>query len=72
MNFPQWKWWFTTDAGLLTRIGVGAAIFAGLAIADVMRNGRAARRWREYLFLLSAVAAAMAYGDRETVSGSDS
>jgi hypothetical protein len=55
-------WLIHTDAGLWTRIGIGAAIFAALAVADVRRNGRSARRWREYLFLLACVVAALAYG----------
>jgi hypothetical protein len=59
---PNWDWWLKTDAGLLTRVAVGCSIFAGLAIIDVVRNGRGATRWREYLFLIGAVALAMAYG----------
>lgn len=50
-----WNWLLHTDAGLLARIGAGAAIFIVLAIVDLRRNGQQARRWREYLFLLSCV-----------------
>lgn len=56
------NWWLHSDAGLLARIGIGAAIFATLALIDLARNGRRATRWREYLFLLTACAMAMAYG----------
>src|SRR3954451_22383096 len=55
-------WLLHTDAGLFTRIAIGAAIFICLAIVDLRRNGRAATRWREYGVLLVAVAAAMLYG----------
>jgi hypothetical protein len=58
----QWNWWFATDAGLVARIAIGGAIFAALAVADLLRHGRSARRWREYVFLLAVVAAAMGYG----------
>ena len=64
-------WLLHTDAGLLTRVAVGAAIFAALAVADVRQNGRAATRWREYAVLLAAVAASLAYGainDQVTVT----
>ena len=44
------------------RIIAGVCIFIALAIVDLWRNGRAARRWREYLFLFSATLLAMAYG----------
>jgi hypothetical protein len=44
------------------RLCVGCCIFACLAIIDLRRNGRSARRWREYAFLLAAVAVAMVYG----------
>jgi hypothetical protein len=55
-------WWLWSDTGLVARIAIGAAIFAGLAGIDLWRNERRATRWREYLFLLVAVALAMAYG----------
>lgn len=56
------NWWLHSDAGLLARIGIGAAIFATLALIDLARNGRRATRWREYLFLIAACALAMIYG----------
>lgn len=59
---PVWDWWLWTDAGLATRVAIGAGIFAVLAGVDLWRNGRRATRWREYLFLLAAVILAMAYG----------
>lgn len=55
-------WLLHTDAGLLTRIAVGVAIFAALAVVDLRRHGRAATRWREYGVLLVAVATAILYG----------
>jgi hypothetical protein len=55
-------WWMKSDAGLLARVGIGATIFAALATWDLVRNGRRATRWREYLFLIMAAAMAMAYG----------
>src|SRR5579859_1599925 len=59
---PGWDWWLRTDAGLLTRVAIGCSIFAMLAIIDFARHGRRATRWREYLFLVLAVAMAMIYG----------
>jgi hypothetical protein len=56
------QWLVHTDAGLLARILAGVAIFAALAITDLRRHGRSARRWREYGVLLAAVAAALLYG----------
>ena len=44
------------------RILLGVAIFAALAAADLLRNGRRATRWREYAFLILCVAVAMLYG----------
>jgi len=58
----SWRWWFTTDAGLLARIGIAGCIFGILAIADLWRHGRSARRWREYAFLLCAAVAGIVYG----------
>lgn len=55
-------WIIHSDGGLLMRIGAGAMIFAMLAIVDLRKNGRSARRWREYSFLLACVAVALAYG----------
>jgi len=57
-----WNWWLKTDSGLLARICIGVCIFAAWAVSDLLRRGRAATRWREYLFLLAAVAAGLAYG----------
>lgn len=58
----MWHWLTQTDAGLFTRIAVGVAILLALLIFDLRRRGRESARGREYLFLLVAVAAAMAYG----------
>ncbi|HSV15434.1 MAG TPA: hypothetical protein VLI90_14335 [Tepidisphaeraceae bacterium] len=55
-------WLLHTDAGLFTRIAIGAAIFGVLAFVDFRKNGRSATRWREYGVLLIAVAAAVVYG----------
>lgn len=57
-----WDWWLNSDAGLAARISIGLSIFLALAAWDLARRGRAATRWREYLFLAAVVAAAMAYG----------
>ena len=56
------NWWLNSDSGLLARIGIGAAIFLTLAIVDLIRRGRRATRWREYLFLLAAAAYPVAHG----------
>jgi hypothetical protein len=61
-GMPAWRWWVWSDAGLASRIAIGVAFFAILATADLWRNGPRASRWREYLFLLVAVALAMVYG----------
>jgi hypothetical protein len=58
----MWHWWAYTDGGLWARIAIGTAIFVILGVVDVCRNGWRGRRWREYLFLGGAVAAAMIYG----------
>lgn len=57
-----WDWWLHSDAGLLARIGIGVVFFGCLGVWDAVRHGRQGRRWREYLFLLAAVAAAVMYG----------
>ena len=57
-----WRWLSQTDSGLFLRIGIGALIFLILGLLDLRRNGRQARRWREYLFLLACVLAALCYG----------
>jgi hypothetical protein len=56
------NWLIHTEAGLVFRLVVGIGIFAWLALADLRQNGRHATRWREYAFLLIAVAVAMMYG----------
>jgi hypothetical protein len=48
--------------GLRVRVVVGAMIFFVLACIDLLRRGRKARRWREYLFLVVCVGAGMLYG----------
>jgi hypothetical protein len=76
MKYPRvglhlfFNWLLTTDAGLLTRIGIGGAIFATLAAVDLARRGPAATRWREYLFLLVVVLAAIVYGAVNDAVGS--
>jgi hypothetical protein len=55
-------WLLHTDAGLLTRIIAGLAIFSALGIADLVKHGRTATRWREYGVLAIAAAAAIGYG----------
>jgi len=47
---------------LAQRIILGSCIFLGLALYDLHKNGRAATRWREYLFLIFALVVAMIYG----------
>ena len=51
-----------SDAGLLARIAIGATFFVALAIYDLVKNGRQAKRWREYSFLLLTIALAEIYG----------
>ena len=55
-------WLIHSDGGLIARILIGCMIFAVLAAVDLYRNGSAARRWREYAFLLVCVALALGYG----------
>lgn len=57
-----WPWLTQTDEGLLTRIAFGVVTFTILALLDLRRHGRASRRWREYMILLSAVGVALLYG----------
>lgn len=61
-NPMSWNWWAHTDSGLLARVAIGAMFFVFLATVDLLRRGRKATRWREYLFLLACAAAAMGYG----------
>ncbi|MCY2951258.1 MAG: hypothetical protein NTU53_04680 [Planctomycetota bacterium] len=62
MSGGFWEWVIRSDAGLAVRVGVGVSILGVLAVAEIRRRGREARRWREYLFLLFAAGVAMAYG----------
>jgi hypothetical protein len=62
MQGSFWYKSFISDEGLAVRIGVGVCLFAALAAWDIHRKGRSAQRWREYVFLAMAVAAAMAFG----------
>jgi hypothetical protein len=55
-------WLVYSPAGLVTRVCIGLAIFAALAIVDLRAHGRNATRWREYAFLLLCVVAAVGYG----------
>ena len=55
-------WLIHSEGGLITRIVIGCLIFAVLAAVDLYRNGPAARRWREYAFLLACVVLALGYG----------
>jgi hypothetical protein len=48
--------------GTAVRIVLGLCIFTLLAGVDLRRHGAAARRWREYAVLLTAVCVAMLYG----------
>ena len=66
-----WHWITDPDKGLAVKIGAGLLFFAVLGLWDLIKNGREARRWREYAYLLCCVAAAMAYGvinDQVTVT----
>jgi hypothetical protein len=56
------SWLLHSTAGTITRVVVGVCILLTLMIVDLMRNRSRATRWREYLFLLICVAAAMVYG----------
>src|SRR5689334_4116599 len=55
-------WLLHTREGLIARVCAGGIIFLCLAVWDLKKNGRAARRWREYLFLIVCVLVAMTYG----------
>jgi hypothetical protein len=52
----------SSSGALAIRIVLGSIILLSLAIYDLRQRGRAATRWREYMFLLAGVAAAMLYG----------
>jgi hypothetical protein len=56
------NWLIHSQAGLVTRIVVGATVLAALGLWDLKKNGRHATRWREYTFLLACTLAAMVYG----------
>ena len=58
----QLTWPLKSDSGLFVRVAAGVSIFLVLAIVDLRRRGRAATRWREYIFLLAASLGAMFYG----------
>ncbi len=65
------SWWAQSNGALVARGVLLAGLFGGLALWDWRRHGPAARRWREYLFLLAATATAMLYGlanDQVTVT----
>jgi hypothetical protein len=46
-----WRW-LISDASLPWRIAVGVGILFVMAMTEMARKGWAARRWKEYLFLL--------------------
>jgi len=46
----------------LPRFLFGIAVFAALALYDLQQKGRESTRWREYLFLATCTAVAIAYG----------
>src|SRR5437667_12773961 len=46
----------------VARIAIGSTIFLVLASIDLYRNRARATRWREYLFLILCVVAAIIYG----------
>ena len=56
------NWLLHSTAGTITRIVVGVCILLTLMIVDLVRNRSRATRWREYVFLVICVAAAMVYG----------
>lgn len=49
-------------ARTIARIGAGTFIFLCLALWDLKTSGRAARRWKEYAFLIVCILVAMIYG----------
>ena len=62
MNGGFIKWLWFSDSGSVVRVACGVTFFIVLTMWDLHRHGRQAQRWREYVLLLSAVAAAVAYG----------
>ena len=58
----MFHWLLQTREGFITRLVIGVAILAALAIWDIRTHGRRATRWREYAFLLVCVAVAIVYG----------
>lgn len=59
---PVMPWLLDSTAGLFTRLALGSVVFSILAIVDLRKNGRSARRWREYVFLVACVFLALLYG----------
>lgn len=51
-----------SDAALPYRVAVGLSILATMAIVDYRRHRERATRWREYAFLATCAALAIAYG----------
>jgi hypothetical protein len=56
------EWLIRSREGLIARIAAGAFIFLCLALWDLKKHGREARRWKEYAFLVLCVVVAMIYG----------
>jgi len=61
MGVTWYAWLWGTGAGQAARLAGGAAIFAALAAVDLLRHGRRATRWKEYVFLLAFTAGTVAY-----------
>lgn len=59
---PLIHWLIHSPRGEFTRITIGLAILALLALIDFYRRGPHATRWREYAFLLLTVLIALLYG----------
>ena len=58
-NWLKWLW--LSGGGLRTCLAVGLALLGAFLAVDLVRKGKASSRLREYLFLLAAVAGAMAF-----------
>jgi hypothetical protein len=56
------NWLIHTRGGFITRLALGLAFFATLAIVDLRKRGRNATRWREYAFIVACVGVAILYG----------